>query len=51
MFFGVGNMMEVAKHPDFAPFFAHFILLNSLVLNRANDPNQGADFPQLGSFF
>ena len=24
MFFWVSNTMEVLKHPDFAPFFAHF---------------------------
>ena len=24
MFFRVGDRMEIAKHPDFAPFFAHF---------------------------
>ena len=33
--------MEVLKHPDFAPFFAHLILLNSWVLSRVNDPDRG----------
>ena len=41
MFFGVGNTMEVVKHPDFAPFLCILILLNSLVQNRVNDSNRG----------
>ena len=41
--------MEVVKHSDFAPFFAHYNLLNSLVLNWVNDPI-GVIFPDVGIF-
>ena len=42
--------MEVVKHPGFAPFLRILISLNSLVINKVNDHNRGADFPRSGSF-